>query len=76
MHHAGLLRVDRRVVVVGNDVGDGVEVEQVGNEDDRRCREQARPTVFEHRRFCCPCVVRLLSRMDVLDLDGTQMWDR
>ena len=38
MHHAGLLRVDRRVVVVGNDVGDGVELEQVKNEDDRRCR--------------------------------------
>ena len=38
MHHVGLLRVDCHVVVVGIAVGDGVELEQVKNEDDRRCR--------------------------------------
>ena len=38
VHHVGLLRVDCHVVVVGIAVGDGVELEQVKNEDDRRCR--------------------------------------
>ena len=76
VHHVGLLRVDCRVVVVGNDVGDGVEVEQVGNEQARRCRTQAAPPFSSVHRFCCPCAVRLLSRTDALELDGSQMRDR